>query len=514
MGASRERKKRQEYYANGGVDKRAVRAAEEKAAQKRFNLLLGGGIVAFLVIAAVLIVYNNGLFSKGSGSQTAVTVGDRAFTAADYSYYHRNAYNSYYQQFGSMASYFTESFPEEAVRQMQFVTAALAAAQADGFTAPEVDAQLQEQISSAKSAAKVYGLSYKNFIAQQYGDLVTPEVFERNLRDLLTASAYAQAHTDSLTYTDAQIADAYKAAPNDYDHVDGHLVTISGTPESKTDADGNPVEPTEAETKAAMDAAEATARQILADYQAGGDLETLAKDAGAEYALQEEVSHVGGAVYSDWLFDSARKAGDADVMSSTASWYVVVFTGRSRDETHAVNVRHILLTSDSLAAPGASDEETDALVKKAAEDLLATWDGTEEGFAALAEANTKDSGSAANGGLYENITPATNFVPEFLDWCFADGRKAGDTGIISTTHGWHIMYLSEITGTTAWQEAVRQDLLNADAAAWEEELVKDYEPVRDEAVLRRVTPESFPADDSGSTGDDGSDTGDDGSNAG
>ena len=37
-------------------------------------------------------------------------------------------------------------------------------------------------------------------------------------------------------------------------------------------------------------------------------------------------------------------------------------------------------------------------------------------------------------------TPRFTRARCFEDWCFADGRKAGDTGIVETTYGSHVMY--------------------------------------------------------------------------
>ena len=33
-------------------------------------------------------------------------------------------------------------------------------------------------------------------------------------------------------------------------------------------------------------------------------------------------------------------------------------------------------------------------------------------------------------------------VTEFNDWCFADGRAVGDSGIVKTSYGYHIMFFS------------------------------------------------------------------------
>ena len=85
----------------------------------------------------------------------------------------------------------------------------------------------------------------------------------------------------------------------------------------------------------------------------------------------------------------------------------------------------------------------DCLVR--ADELLAQWkagDATEESFAALANEYSEDGGSNTNGGLYSGVTASTSFVPEFLEWCLDENRQIGDTGIIKTDYGYHIMYFS------------------------------------------------------------------------
>ena len=63
-------------------------------------------------------------------------------------------------------------------------------------------------------------------------------------------------------------------------------------------------------------------------------------------------------------------------------------------------------------------------------------------------ANSKsDDGDGTTGGLYENIYPG-QMVKNFEDWCYDASRKAGDTDIVETEYGYHIMYYvgqSELT---------------------------------------------------------------------
>lgn len=115
-----------------------------------------------------------------------------------------------------------------------------------------------------------------------------------------------------------------------------------------------------------------------------------------------------------------------------------------------VNVRHILLSPQG----GVEDEDSETIIYseeewaaclKEAEALLQKWkdgDATEESFAQLAVEHSTDGGSNANGGLYTGITSTTSFVEPFLDWCMDETRKIGDTGIVKTDYGYHIMYFA------------------------------------------------------------------------
>ena len=77
-------------------------------------------------------------------------------------------------------------------------------------------------------------------------------------------------------------------------------------------------------------------------------------------------------------------------------------------------------------------------------------DPTEDRFAELAGANTEDTGSKDNGGLYEDVYPG-QMVQTFNDWCFDAARKTGDTGLVETEYGFHVMYFVKHTDTYYWK---------------------------------------------------------------
>ena len=118
-------------------------------------------------------------------------------------------------------------------------------------------------------------------------------------------------------------------------------------------------------------------------------------------------------------------------------------------ESKLYNVRHILIepeggTEDENGQKTYTDEQWQACLQKA-QQMLDTWlaeDGTEDGFAQLAKDNSADGGSSTNGGLYEGLSESTNFVQEFKDWYLDKDRKVGDTGLVKSVYGYHIMYFS------------------------------------------------------------------------
>ena len=115
---------------------------------------------------------------------------------------------------------------------------------------------------------------------------------------------------------------------------------------------------------------------------------------------------------------------------------------------------------------------------------------TEEAFAALAEKYTEDEGSASNGGLYED-TAVGSFVAPYEDFCLADGRKAGDVGIVEYVNednysGYHLIYFVKTENTT-WKDDVKSDLASEKYQEYANQIAADAAKV--ENVNEKVTAE-------------------------
>lgn len=159
-------------------------------------------------------------------------------------------------------------------------------------------------------------------------------------------------------------------------------------------------------------------------------------------------------------------------------------SGITEESYPYVDVRHILImpkggTTDVSGTTTYSDEEWETCYNeaKAILDAWAAGEATEDSFAALANEHSEDGGSNTTGGLYEDVTDDGTYVPEFTDWCMEEGRLVGDTGIVRTTYGYHIMYCAGVD--EAWYvyalDSVIYDLYNDAMEACEARCVLEYD---------------------------------------
>jgi parvulin-like peptidyl-prolyl isomerase len=122
-----------------------------------------------------------------------------------------------------------------------------------------------------------------------------------------------------------------------------------------------------------------------------------------------------------------------------------MYLDRSVADFQYPDVNHILFKADRDTAEQSVIDEAE----KKAENILAEYesgDKTKESFEALAKANSEDT-SAAEGGLIAAITPGQTMT-EFENWVYDSSRKVGDTGIVQTSYGFHVMYYAGAEGRT------------------------------------------------------------------
>lgn len=537
MSASREKQNRQ--AAAGQADPKTARAAQQRKEEKRTNLLYGVIAAAVLIAVVVSFIWRSDFIPKMT---TAATIDGEKYTAAEVEYYYQTAYRNFLNQYSYFTSYlglntngtlrsqaisstaaemlgielpdadaadaeadadadplapagmtWHDYFLDQALDNMSVIQAALKAADAEGFQYPAgVQAEYDDNMEALKSVAAASGISVSQYLKSNFGAGVTEKVYGEQLMRVLRYSAYANAYQDGLTYSDSELEEAYNADRNTYDHVSYEVVSFSGAAESTTDADGNTVEPTEEESAAALEAATEKANAVVDGFKDGGNLEDLADEYDGTYSKNESGSYSAGAAMSEWLYRDGLKDGDAAAVTDGTTVYAVVFRDRFRDENPTIDVRHILvpLGTGSIAEGEEGYEDEQAQLKAdahaKAEELLAQWqsgEATEDSFAALTMAESTD-GSKYDGGLYTEVYQG-QMVTEFNDWCFDAARQPGDTGVVDTQYGAHVMYFSGVN-MNRWQSQVASALRSEAYTAWEEDLTKDVTTQRSESGLKLI----------------------------
>ena len=168
-----------------------------------------------------------------------------------------------------------------------------------------------------------------------------------------------------------------------------------------------------------------------------------------------------------WLFDAETKVGDTKLVTSegdkksTYTVYLVSATSHL-DESKTKDAAHILVSFDDFKSGSTLTDEEKAEAKAEAERLLAEYlagEKTQEAFEKLGEENTADSGV-----VYEGITEG-QMVAAFEDWVFDEARKTGDTGIVETEYGYHVMYFIG-DGKLAWENTANDGLLSEIFEEW------------------------------------------------
>ena len=158
--------------------------------------------------------------------------------------------------------------------------------------------------------------------------------------------------------------------------------------------------------------------------------------------------------------------------------------GIQKIDENVMNIRHILIQPEATE-DGSISEEAWAAAEAEAARILEEWkagEATEDTFSEAAQAYSTDTGSASYGGLYEDVYPG-QMVTEFNDWCFDDARQTGDTGIVKTTYGYHIMYYVSQGDYIYWRQQCESALLSEKVYDIRDEIMLGYTSSVDSAKI-------------------------------
>lgn len=468
------------------AEREEKRRQEERKDRRSMVIYSVVGVVV-LVAAVALLIGNSGILQR---SLTALNVNGTKYTAADVQYYYSNLYTNWANRYAFNTGesvknqvYDAESgqswydyLMEEATGALTEQTALAAKARSENFALPaDVQTELDSTLSQLDSAWVGYGyISRDAFIRDRFGAHMTYDRLKSLIEMEYLATSYASAQLDAIQHSDADYDAYYQEHADELDTFTYSQFTFRASVPS-TDSEGNPVELTDGEKAAQLEQLKteqkALAEEVKAKLESGADPEKLAE----EYKDQLYSSNLSGATagtglsytpYADWLTDSARRSGDVTLSQretdTAAYYYVARFEGRALDQENTNTVRHLLVRAGSGTADSTQAEYDEA--EKKAQSLLDEWkagEKTEDSFAALVTANSDDTGSASSGGLISGITSTSNYVEAFRDWATDPSRREGDTELVKTEYGWHVMYYVS-SDEPVWRQNVSVALENQD----------------------------------------------------
>ena len=350
--------------------------------------------------------------------------------------------------------------------------------------------ELDEAVENYKSTAEGYGYTVSGYLTAAMGKGVTEEVFRREAKISYISENYQEEYQEELSekqYDKSEYEKYRDENKDDLVSVDIKYFECDSEDDAKAfrkalKADGSNFAALSAkyassdwDKKANKNAVETTYKDITKS--------TLKNMNGAiAQADSDDDSKYEGL---DWVYSSKRKAGDIKQMS-TSIVYIIKPVNLSK--VHPVTVRHILIkpykvekdddgneTETEAETPSEASEKEWANALKKAQKILKEYksgDKTADAFGELAKDNSADS-NASDGGIYKNVTP-NQMVPTFNAWCFDGKRKAGDTAIVQTEYGYHIMYFESTSDLTVWEYTAQQALASDDGTKETEKLEKAY----------------------------------------
>lgn len=536
MSASAKKKLRKEQNAAAMTEKQQREKKEAKKLKTyTFTFVVVMILVVVMALGLVLQVPLAGMFDRNSN---AVSIGDHKLSTTDFSYYYVDSivdhFNEAYEMYGNYAQYFigydaskplssqiydkekdmtwadyfidtgldnakdTLSLYDDAIKNEHKLTE-------DEQENLEYNLDLVEMIASARGYSNTDA-----FLRACYGSGANMDTYENYCEIKSLAASYFTAHSDSIEYTDEDYRNYEK---DKYDTFSSftyatYTVRVSDYLTGEKDSSGNySAEQKAAALEAAKKDAEALSKASYKNVEAFNEAAkklTINKDKKTISFSENKntlYTNITNEDVQKWVTDASRKKNDITSIEVTSTstdsngketkevtgYQVVLYVSTNKNLMNLVDVQHILVKFTGGTTNSATGEVTytDAQKKTAlnkAYAILEEWkkgEATKESFAALAKEKSEDTGSKENGGLYEDVIPG-QMVEAFDDWCFKSTQVPGNTGLVETEYGWHVMYFVEKDERTYRDFMINNEMLNKEMEEWHDGLSKPYEVEKDD----------------------------------
>lgn len=400
---------------------------------------------------------------------------------ASYGYYNLDTTQDYSAQFttnddGETVSW-AQFFQDEAIEEIKNITVYYNAGIKAGVTLTDTQKEtIESQIASLEESASQNSVSLDQYIKATFGNYCSVDTLRNMLEQYYISANYRGMISASSRFSDDDINAYYKEHSDDFKQID--FVYLAFEYDSTDDAsqkksiqnvekymakmtDAKAVEKLVPEVY--KDYIKADAQSMMSQSESISEEEAIAT--ATENYIDNVVANVSGSSSpfdeetTKWLFSDDTKIGSTNYFVDESAGYVYAILKTEKasiQEDESYTVRHILITPEADKTEEASEEneqteytdEQMAAAKSKAEKILDEFnkgDKTEYSFALLAEQYSADTASTSAGssdmfgGLYESVELG-KMVKNFEDWSIDDSRKYGDTGIVESDYGYHIMF--------------------------------------------------------------------------
>lgn len=367
-------------------------------------------------------------------------------------------------------------FVNYTAKGVKYYTAFAEAAKEDGFEYDELDASVDEYITQVEDYAKELGMSLDDYIVKVFSDKVTVEDIKAAVRLQIYAGKYYEKLQTGITdgITEEKIEEYY----NDNKKIIDRIDFISYSVADKTQADIFYTAAKEGE-EAFKNAVSQYITVQNTQKEEPLDADALAAETETALMLKSGQSYTENDEFLEWAFGDDAKAGEVYYGEDTSGNYTVYILKAApyTPDDYTVDIRHILIKSEGL-----SDEEAQAK----AQAVLDEWkagEATAESFEELAQQYNDDSNC-----LYENVTQG-KMVQTFNDWIFDETRETGDSDIVKTEYGYHVMLFGG-KGDAVWKKEAKDTLANSEISELSAQIQEKYEDsyiVNDDLLLQLPT---------------------------
>ena len=398
---------------------------------------------------------------------------------ASYGYYSLDTTKDYSKQYttdddGNKISW-QKFFETEALKEVEQITTYYSKALEEGVSLTSAQKKtIDKQISTLKDSASQNDVSLDQYIKANFGTYCSEDTIRIMLEQYYLSANYKGKFKCETKVTDNDVDKYYNDHKNDYKKIEFYYIA---SPYDATDDNSKNESIKTAEKimakmkdKKSVIALVPEVYSSYIDSQVKSSMEqdsTLTEKKAREEAIKSYESNVVTTVsgsdspfddkMNTWLFSDDTKVGSKKYYIDESAGYIYIVLKTSKasvEEDETYTVRHILVApesgNNSSSSTSEKTEYTDeqwAAAKKKADNILAKFNKTDKSeyeFAKLAEQYSTDSASTSSGsndsfgGLYESVSLG-QMVPDFEKWSIDDSRKYGDTGIVKSDYGYHIM---------------------------------------------------------------------------